>query len=80
VIKIFGEEYRLRARVETINGYSAHADQKALLEWAKPIAPGLRHAFVVHGDPGPAQILGDGLHRLGAAQVSVPAQGEKFQV
>ena len=80
VVKIFGEEYRLRARVETINGYSAHADQKALLEWAKPIATGLRHAFVVHGDPGPAQILGDGLHRLGASPVSVPAQGDVFQV
>jgi metallo-beta-lactamase family protein len=80
VVKIFGEEYRLRARVEAINGYSAHADQKGLLDWAEPIAPGLQHAFVVHGDPGPAQILGDGLHRLGAAQVSVPAQGEVFQV
>ncbi len=80
VVKIFGEEYRLRARVEAINGYSAHADQKGLLEWAKPIAPGLRHAFVIHGDPGPAQILGDGLHRLGAPRVSVPELGEKFQV
>jgi metallo-beta-lactamase family protein len=80
VVKIFGEEYRLRARVEAINGYSAHADQKGLLDWAEPIVPGLQHAFVVHGDPGPAQILGDGLHRLGAAQVSVPAQGEMFQV
>jgi metallo-beta-lactamase family protein len=80
VVKIFGEEYRLRARVESINGYSAHADQKGLLEWAKPIASGVQHAFVVHGDPGPAQILGDGLHRLGAAQVSVPAQGEVFQI
>jgi metallo-beta-lactamase family protein len=80
VVKIFGEEYQLRARVEAINGYSAHADQKGLLDWAEPIAPGLQHAFVVHGDPGPAEILGDGLHRLGAVQVSVPAQGEMFQV
>jgi metallo-beta-lactamase family protein len=80
VVKIFGEEYPLRARVEAINGYSAHADQKGLLDWAEPIAPGLQQAFVVHGDPGPAQILGDGLHRLGAAQVAVPAQGEVFQI
>ena len=79
-VKIFGEEYQLRARVEAINGYSAHADQKGLLEWAKPVAPDLQHAFVVHGEPDPAQILGDGLHRLGAAQVSVPAQGEVFQI
>jgi len=80
VVKIFGEEYRLRARVETINGYSAHADQRGLLDWAKPIAPGLRHAFVVHGDPDPANTLGDGLSRLGARQVSVPEFGDVFEI
>ncbi|HET92284.1 MAG TPA: MBL fold metallo-hydrolase [Chloroflexi bacterium] len=78
-VKIFGEEYPLRARVETINGYSAHADQKGLLDWARPIAPGLRHAFVVHGDPDPAETLADGLHRLGVRHVAVPEQGEVFQ-
>jgi metallo-beta-lactamase family protein len=79
-VKIFGEEYPLRARVEKINGYSAHADQQGLLDWARPILPGVRHAFVVHGDPDPAQTLGDRLSRLGARQVSVPKQGEVFQI
>jgi metallo-beta-lactamase family protein len=80
VVKIFGQEYPLRARVETINGYSAHADQKGLLDWAKPIAPNLRHAFVVHGDPDPAMTLGDKLGRLGARDVAVPEQGDTFQI
>ncbi len=79
-VKIFGEEYPLRARVETINGYSAHADQKGLLDWARPIAPGLQHAFVVHGDPGPAETVADGLNRLGAAHVAAPVLGETFQI
>jgi metallo-beta-lactamase family protein len=79
-VKIFGEEYPLRARVESINGYSAHADQRGLLDWARPILPDVRHVFVVHGDPGPAKTLGDGLSRLGARQVSVPEQGEVYQV
>jgi metallo-beta-lactamase family protein len=79
-VKIFGQEYPLRARVESIHGYSAHADRKGLLDWAKPIAPDLRHAFIVHGDPGPAAALGDGLRQLGAHQVSVPGPGDVFQV
>ncbi len=80
VVRIFGEEYPLRARVETINGYSAHADQKGLLDWAEPIARDLRHAFVVHGDPDPANTLADGLHHLGVREVSVPKQGAAFSV
>jgi len=79
-VKIFGEEFPLRARVETVNGYSAHADREGLLNWAKPIARGLQHVFVVHGDPDPAAALADGLRQLGARDVAVPKQGETFQV
>ncbi len=80
VVKIFGEEFPLRARVETINGYSAHADRNGLLGWAQPIARGLRHAFVVHGDPDPAAALAEGLAQLGVRNVAVPERGDVFQV
>jgi metallo-beta-lactamase family protein len=80
VVKIFGQEYPLRARVETINGYSAHADRNGLLDWARPIARDLRHAFIVHGDPGPASALADGLRQLGVRNVAVPEQGDAFTV
>ncbi len=79
-IRIFGQEHTLRARVESIYGYSAHADRKGLLDWVEPIAPGLRHAFVVHGDPEPAAALGDELGRLGVGQVAVPGRGDVFRV
>ena len=77
-VKIFGRKYPLRARVETINGYSAHADRDELLAWVRPIAGDLRRAFVVHGDPDPAAALADGLRHLGVRQVSVPARGDTF--
>ncbi|RLC76931.1 MAG: MBL fold metallo-hydrolase [Chloroflexi bacterium] len=80
VVKIFGEKFPLRARVETISGYSAHADREGLLNWAKPTARGLQHTFVVHGDPEPAAALADGLKQLGARGVAVPKQGDAFQV
>ena len=80
MVKIFGEEFPLRARVESINGYSAHADRAGLLGWAAPVARGLQHAFVVHGDPEPAATLADGLRQLGAPNVAVPAQGDVFQL
>ena len=41
VVKIFGEEYQVKAQVEVINGFSGHADRTELIEWAKAIAPSL---------------------------------------
>jgi len=79
-VKIFGREYPLRARVETINGYSAHADRKGLLGWAKPIARDLRQAFVVHGDPDPAAALAEGLEDIGVQKAAVPGEGDVFQI
>jgi metallo-beta-lactamase family protein len=79
-VKIFGKRYPLRARVETINGYSAHADRNGLLGWVRPIAKDLQHAFVVHGDPDPAAALAEGLREEGVRQAAVPGQGDVFQV
>jgi metallo-beta-lactamase family protein len=33
MLRIFGDEIPLRARVEVLNGYSAHADRKELHKW-----------------------------------------------
>ena len=80
VIKIFGDEYPLRARVEVTSGYSAHADRNELVDWARPIAGGLGQAFVVHGDPGPAATLVSELKRLGSRNVTMPVHGEVHQI
>jgi len=41
----------VRAKVSTINSYSAHADHGALLSWLKRIKnPKPQHVFVVHGE------------------------------
>ncbi len=48
-VHIFGEEIPVRARIHTINGFSAHADQAELLAWhGQTGAPA--QTFLVHGD------------------------------
>jgi metallo-beta-lactamase family protein len=47
-VRIFGDDIEVRAQVWTINGFSAHADQSALLEWLGD-AP-RRKVFLVHGE------------------------------
>jgi metallo-beta-lactamase family protein len=80
-VKIFGEEYTLRARVETINGFSAHADRTELLAYARRLGPeGLTSAFVVHGEEASSLALADGLGSVGVQQAIVPHEGETFEL
>jgi metallo-beta-lactamase family protein len=75
-VKIFGERHPLRAQVEVINGFSAHADRDELLAWVRAMDKRPTKAFVVHGEPEPAQALADGLRELGIAETVVPDRGE----
>jgi metallo-beta-lactamase family protein len=80
-IKIFGEEYNLRARVKTINGFSAHADRDELLDYVRQMGPeGLKRVFVVHGEESASLALADAIHNLGVQQVAVPRRGETFEL
>ncbi len=76
-VRIFGESFELKAEVYTLYGYSGHADHEDLLNWAAPHAQTVKAAFVVHGDPKPAQNLAEGLTKLGYGRVIVPQRGEK---
>ncbi len=48
-IRLFGEEIKVRARIYTINGFSAHADHDELIEWVSH-AGTPREVFLVHGE------------------------------
>jgi metallo-beta-lactamase family protein len=50
LIRLFGEEVPVRARIFTIGGLSAHADQGALLGWLGGFTQPPGHAWVVHGE------------------------------
>ena len=79
-VNIFGEEYAVRARVVSIEGYSAHADQAELLAWARPLDRNrLQRTFLVHGEPVPAETLADKLRGEGMRSVTVPERGQVFE-
>lgn len=49
LIKIYGEDIIAKAKIYTINGFSAHADQSELIEWIRPIE-GLKNVCLIHGE------------------------------
>jgi metallo-beta-lactamase family protein len=50
-IRIFGEEQRVKAQIEKIDGFSAHADQNELLRWITALKKAPRRVFITHGEP-----------------------------
>ncbi len=55
-VKIFRENVAVRAKVFTIGGFSAHADQTDLLEWVSHFESNPR-VFVVHGEATASEAL-----------------------
>jgi metallo-beta-lactamase family protein len=79
-VKIFGEPYTLKANVEVINGFSAHADQAGLSEWALALKGRLKKVFLVHGEPEPAEALAAKLREGGLPEVQYPKWRETVSV
>jgi metallo-beta-lactamase family protein len=80
-VKIFGETYELKAQVETINGFSAHADRSELLGWAGHLKSPPKHTFIVHGEEESSFALADSLQtELGFDNIAVPELEQKFKI
>jgi len=80
VVRILGQEYERRAEVETIAGYSAHADRDELRAWVKRLGGPIRRAFVVHGEPVALEAMATILREEGVQDVRVPKHGESFDL
>ena len=76
-VKIFGEDVSVKARVFTIGGFSAHADQKDLLEWAAHFESKPR-VFLVHGEPVATETLAGKIKQLLGLKVYIPKWKERL--
>ena len=80
-VKIFGETYALRAEVETISAFSAHADEPGLLGFIGALDRGrLQTVFLVHGETDRMGALSEALGRIGVGDVRSPARGETVRL
>lgn len=79
VVHIFGEEIAVRARIHTLGGFSAHADQKGLLEWLSSFKNNPQ-VFVVHGEEEVSLIFSALIKERYGFNTHVPAKGETFEL
>jgi metallo-beta-lactamase family protein len=76
-IKLFNEEYVVKARIETLGGLSAHAGQAELLAWIGGFQPAPR-TLLVHGEPKAQDVLADKLWKVQQLKVEIPARGDSI--
>ena len=78
-LRIFGADVALKAQVEILNGYSAHADRNELTAWldaVKSTSPRLGKVLLVHGEQPAQEALIASLSARGYS-VSAPAAGDR---
>ena len=65
----------VHARVETVDGLSAHADQSEILRWLRGFQRPPAQTYLVHGESGPAAALASVIERELGWRVTVAADG-----
>src|SRR5918993_1186894 len=80
IVRILGRDYERRAEVETISGYSAHADKNELRAWVRRLGGPIRRAFVVHGERPALEAMAALLQDEGVREVIIPKHGESFDL
>ncbi|MEO0289110.1 MAG: MBL fold metallo-hydrolase [candidate division WOR-3 bacterium] len=78
-VKIFGEEYKLKAEVIIMNEYSAHADRNDLINYVKNLNP-KREIYLVHGEEKQINSLKEALKENGYENVIIPSKGDSFDI
>ena len=79
LVNIFSQPVPVRARIYTVGGLSAHADQAALLSWLGGFQKPPGHTFVVHGEAAASANFATAIReRLGWSEVRLPVHGEQF--
>tara|TARA_R110002110_G_scaffold91264_2_gene237433 strand:- start:51503 stop:52906 length:1404 start_codon:yes stop_codon:yes gene_type:complete len=74
-IKLFGDEFVVKARIETLGGLSAHAGQSGLMSWIKGFQPPPR-TFLVHGEPQAQDAMAERLWQDQGIRVEIPFRGQ----
>jgi metallo-beta-lactamase family protein len=78
VVRIFGDEYRVRAKVVVLNSFSAHADKNELMDYFLQFDRTLlEQIFLVHGDYDQQQVFQNSLNENNFKNVLIP---EKLDV
>ena len=79
-VKIMKQWVDVNCRIERVEGFSAHADWKAVLRWLAGLPNAPKHVFTTHGEPEAAEAMAGHIRERFGWEVSVPGYEETFEL
>lgn len=79
-VRIMKNWIPVRCHVEKVQGFSAHADWKAVLRWLKGLPNAPKMVFMTHGEPESAKAMAGHIHDEYGWNVHVPEYEETFEL
>lgn len=79
-VRIFGEDITVKARIEYIEGFSGHADQKALINWVNAFKKKPATIFIVHGEEESQQTFSNVINDTFGIRTIIPNRGDVFEI
>jgi metallo-beta-lactamase family protein len=78
-VRMWGETIKVAAKIHTVGGLSAHADQAGLMAWYGAFAD-RPPVCLVHGEPGAQQTLAAKLRSAYGVDARIPARGDVMEL
>jgi metallo-beta-lactamase family protein len=79
-IRIMGELINVTAKIHSLHGFSAHADQNGLLDWVSHMERKPEHLFIIHGEAAASGALSNLLEQHLGIAAMIPRAGEQYQL
>lgn len=78
-VSILGERHLVRAKIETVDSFSGHADHSELLDYFQRITGPKQRVWLVHGEPQSAAALLDGLGSIHRGSIEIAELGSEVE-
>jgi len=79
-VRLGGNEVKVKATVEKLEGWSAHADRDELLKFAQATLPRTKNIFVALGEPAAERFLAQRIHDYLDTNAIVPEMGQSWEI
>jgi metallo-beta-lactamase family protein len=79
-VKIHGQMVPVKAHIETISGFSGHADYREILAWLMGFNRPPKQTFIVHGEPDASRAMGEKIQKQLNWPVTIPKHGQSFEL
>jgi metallo-beta-lactamase family protein len=79
-VKIHGQQVPVKAKIENISGFSAHADYNEILAWLMGFNRPPRKTFLVHGEPEASTALASRIKQHLGWPVIIPNLDDHFEL